>query len=262
MSTTKYELCKPITTLAEFLACVEAQKRKALRNGVKEDFLFRGQQEDLPLRPKLGRMKWKGNDLLKSERLMLEEFKRTTPRYPGLNSANEWDLLAIAQHHGLPTRLLDWTGSAIAALWFSVKDGPAKTEKDRSQDGVIWILKALVSDYITKTAKPGADGRTRVFRPQIIADRIQAQSGLFTVHATLTESNGTKRFVDLEKNNKFNEKLVKIPVPANRFESLRDELYRCGVHHATMYPDLDGICRHLAWRYTHGELPRDNRRVQ
>jgi hypothetical protein len=95
----------------------------------------------------------------------------------------------------------------------------------------------------------GREWHSRIFRPRIIADRIQAQSGIFTVHAAIgTASN--KRLIPLETNSKFSSKLVKLPIPAVKFQSLREQLHVCGVNHSTMFPDLDGLCRHLTWRYT------------
>jgi hypothetical protein len=80
----------------------------------------------------------------------------------------------------------------------------------------------------------------------VIARRIAAQAGVFTVHKLIA---GT-RFVPLERNRRFSAKLVKIRVPANAFPALRRELHSCGINYASMFPDLDGACRHLMWRYT------------
>jgi hypothetical protein len=104
----------------------------------KEDnflILFRGQEEDWDLLPKIGRYEYSSNILEKEEQIF-EEFKRLS--YPYLNSnlnSNDWDLLALAQHYRLPTRLLDWTENPLAALWFAFNK-----EKQNNSDRVVWCF--------------------------------------------------------------------------------------------------------------------------
>jgi hypothetical protein len=255
MSTTteKFTTCgRAIESLSDFLACVAGEKQS-----FKSDLLFRGQRCDWTLLPKLARYQWRGKvqDLPNSERIIMDEFRRVTARLVSSTVINDWDLLAVAQHHGLPTRLIDWTYSALAALWMVVKQGP--DENGENRHGVVWILKAPVEDFIDAVAgnrpeKPSDVKESWVFRPKVIADRIHAQSGIFTVHAL---SEDTKQFIPLEVSSTFTEKLFKILIPASKFESLRQELHECGVNDATMFPDLDGICKHLTWRYADHKLP-------
>jgi hypothetical protein len=252
MSAAKYKICAAIGSLSEFLKCVEEEKDSAVSAGNDANFIFRGQRQDRPLLPKLARAIWNG-DVLETEQLILNEFRRTSPKFRSHFADDDWDRMALAQHHGLPTRLLDWTYSAIAALWFAVKDGPAK-EGEIEVDGELWMMKAALEDYINFPTKPEdtpfKGTYTRIFRPQHIADRIRAQSGLFTVHAEINTQAGPKRFIPLENSSRFSEKLVKFPIPADKFTTLRKQLDFCGVNNATMFPDLDGLCRHLEWRFT------------
>jgi FRG domain len=236
-----------IATLSDFLALVDGQKKAEEKRGNKSDFIFRGQPVDEPLRPKLARKNLRGK-LLNIERLILSEFERASPPFEEFKPENEWDRLALAQHHGLPTRLLDWTYSALAALWFTVKDSPIKDEQNKPRNGVVWILKSQTDDFINfPTPKTPFNGkRTRIFRPKIIARRIAVQAGLFTVHMVLSE----RRIIPLEHNRFFSKKLVKIIVPARAFAQLRKQLNACGINYSSMFPDLDGLCDHLTWRYT------------
>jgi hypothetical protein len=248
MTVPNFALWGRVTSLPAFLSNLEAEKQREVADGNKADFVFRGQRvADWKLEAKAARVEWKGNRI-EMERRILEEFARTTPRFPFLDTDNEWDRMAVAQHHGLPTRLMDWTYSALAALWFAVEDNAEPGDDGVVPDGVVWILKAHTKDYINRSpgVSPFDHPRSWVFRPRIIADRIQAQSGVFVVHAAIDD-----RFIPLEVNSNFTSKLIKVPIAAEHFQSLREELHLCGINHASMFPDLDGMCRHLTWRYTH-----------
>ncbi len=217
----------PVSTLSGFIECVDEQRWNAFLAGKKSDFFFRGLQEDLPLQPKVGWMEWHG-DRFKLERLVLEEFERTTPRIARLTMSSDWDLMAVAQHHGLPTRLLDWSQSAVAALWFAVKDGAKRNKSNNKKKcGVVWILKPDVGDFLNgddlRRQSPFKITRSRIFRPRVIADRIHAQSGVFTVHAS-AHSSGGERLIPLEVNSIFTKKLYKIPISPDGFERIREQL--------------------------------------
>src|SRR6478735_9007124 len=82
-------------------------------------WVFRGQSQGWSLKPSIGRIDPYRPE---TEVLILNEFKRAAPQF--LDRAalqNPWDLLAAAQHHGLPTRLIDWTTNALVAAYFASK---------------------------------------------------------------------------------------------------------------------------------------------
>ena len=162
---------------------------------------------------------------------------------------DDWDLLALAQHHGLPTRLLDWTFSALVGLWFVVQGMPYKNERGERENGVVWILRPEVEDFRTDTEKhsPLSNKITKIFRPKIISRRISAQVGAFTVHRI----NDAGHVVRFENHNRFSHKLIKVKIPPDVFCSMRHRLNMLGVNSSTIFPDIDGLCSHLQWRYSY-----------
>ncbi len=238
-----------VRRVTEFVQRVHEIKKEEVRRGNKADLVFRGQPCDKPLLPKLGRRKPRGK-IAKIERLMLEEFKRTSLPFREFEPSDEWDFLALAQHHGLPTRLLDWTFSSLAALWFATWNSAAsRGDQTSEQDGVVWALCAETNDFRLDTGSAGPldnKSRTLIFRPKIVSRRIAAQSGVFTVHKLMHN----KYFIPLERNSRYKDRLVKLIVPVGAFPALRAELNMHGTNAATLFPDLDGLCAYLSGRYT------------
>jgi len=235
------------------MALCESIKQNELAKNQKGDFLFRGQSTDEPLVPKIARLKPKGN-FQNIERLLMAEFERQRLPFTEFEPDNKWDRLALAQHHGLPTRLLDWSYSALAALWFCVKSSPKKDDKGQKLDGVVWLLKTTKDDFINfPTARdPYSLVKTRIFRPRLVSKRIMAQAGVFTCHKRMP----TGKFIALEKNNAYRERLIKIIIPADSFRIVREQLNICGVNSVALFPDLDGLAAHLQFRYFHNTKPK------
>lgn len=258
----------PIKSLSDFLDRVAEEKKKEEQFRNYSDFIFRGQNIDRPLLPKLARINVNKNDLKSKEQSIFQEFKRLSPGFSDLSPSADWDLLALAQHYGLPTRLLDWSFGALTAAWFAVEN-EGRDEKGAQQDAVVWLLKTKPEDFIDLSMQnskfvhvinnnknvvnksynnisPFDNNRTRIYRPTAITRRISVQGGLFTVHQFRTRQ---EDFLQLDKNAKYKNRLIKFTFCSERCGYIKKELHGCGINRATLFPDLEGLCAHLAWRY-------------
>ena len=56
--------------------------------------------------------------------------------------------------------------------------------------------------------------------------------------------------IKFETNKEFKDKLTKVIIPHKEFSIIRKQLHVLGVNNSTIFPDIDGFCRHLEWRYS------------
>ncbi len=230
---------------------------------------FRGQSADYPLLPSVARLKPKRDDLdlMATEQKLIRAFQRRSLPFLEMRPETPWDWLTVAQHHGLPTRLLDWTVNAMSAVWFAVE----QPGKDRAGYGVVWVFEAKEGlfgsggDYVStkqscddpdnEPGRPFSLPRSCILVPRYISKRIVAQGGYFTVH---TSSPHPPHFRRLEEEPAFEDRLMKLVIPAECFPTIRHQLTRMGTNAMTMYPDLVGLCQDIKWRYSFAadELPR------
>jgi hypothetical protein len=103
----------------------------------RSDFVYRGlADQSWPLRTSLIRL---GGAYPAVERPLLRNFRKYAQ--PGwLPAGNLWFYLAVAQHHGLPTRVLDWTVSPQVAVHFATAEA-----EHYDKDGVVWCVDAAAA---------------------------------------------------------------------------------------------------------------------
>ena len=133
---------------------------------------YRGESDnEYLLMPKVGR----NNYSLVDEINMLEHFKRKANMYVKANNDFEW--LALAQHHGLPTRLLDWTINPLVACFFAVNSSLEKTSK-------IYCLDKCENEIldVSEVKSPFEISEIKILYPPVVTNRIELQNGLFSIH--------------------------------------------------------------------------------
>jgi hypothetical protein len=191
-----------------------------------EDWMFRGQADvDWRLVPKAGRDEFKAIDDLE----LLRQWKKSAVALVSSLPVSEWDWLTLAQHHGLATRLLDWTVNPLAATYFAIADQPRK-------DAALYCFLAdHESQYLDLPPERIEDvADVRVILPRPVSPRVNRQMGRFTVHPKPTEvlSIGT---------------IIKVIIKAEAKHQIQADLNYYGVNQSTLFPDLDGLSTFLNW---------------
>jgi hypothetical protein len=169
--------------------------------------LFRGQPKAKQLLPPIGRNTFvPRKNLAESERHMLDEFRAIALPFLSFEPKSELEWLAVAQHHGMSTRLLDWTTNPLAALWFAIRSAG---KDDNAVD--VWCLDANERGVVPNIVrhKPLSATRCHVYRPPHVSARIVRQSGWFTLHPI--DSDGAFRAVEADKKYATALTLLRIP---------------------------------------------------
>lgn len=199
-------------------------------------WIFRGETQSFQtLKPRAGRTQ-KTEYSQASEEKSLDLFKKQARPYLGHSPSSDLEWLAIAQHHGMWTRLLDWTESLLVAAYFA-------TEKaGTAGDAVIYGVQGLRTITEEEEGWPFESHEgPGIYHPPHITSRIPAQRSVFTVHSD--------PMVPFSPPS-----LSRWVITSSACNSIKRILDACAINNSSLFPDLDGLSTYIAWRYKWGKL--------
>jgi len=197
------------------------------------------------------------SELLDIEVKMMTRFKERAVPYLNSSNLSDWEYLFLMQHHGVPTRLLDWTENPFIALYFSLVSAISSNSVDGN--AAVWILSPTiwnekVFEHTSYKGGPLSVTDKRITRydpsemdniPEMPAaifgihnnPRIIAQRGVFTIFGSSIEPM-ENLFVkkDFPANG-----LIKIEIPSDKIHQLLERLFSTGYTESMIYPGLDGL---------------------
>jgi hypothetical protein len=199
--------------------------------------LYRGlRKSSYPLIPSIGRYQQKNGTAFTPgrERLMLKLFRQKTFGLIDPN-LNDLALLTVAQHHGMPTRMMDWTRNPLVAFFFAARDEFSPCEL--AEDSIVYVYEPNDKVVLEQDFDPFKIGRVRRFVPKYWSPRIVAQNGLLTAHPI--------------PDRPFNpDGLSKVRIKHAVRKDLKLALHNLGVNSGSLFPDMDGIAKHISWLRT------------
>jgi len=202
---------------------------------------------------------------------------------PNTDRIDQW--LILMQHHGVPTRLLDWTESSLIALFFALEKigrgiplntnpgiwilNPYKLNAlfDRNLDGYpnTWVQSRTLENFKIAFGTAGKDPLRHpitdelyfnnptnfpiAIQPSHIHVRISSQKSCFTIHGIFEGD-----FEELAKKigDTKSEVIKKLYIPKENVKRIFDEVVKSGITYSNVFPDLDNLANDLKYQLIHG----------
>jgi hypothetical protein len=240
----------------------------AKTSGDSAHWIYRGQAEaSWWLKPSIERFKDSLTNpaanytIQQLENQLLYDFRSLAPQFlanlPRQSDTLEW--LAVLQHYGTPTRLLDWTYSPTVAAYMALKDKPGDGHGGKCQRACVWALnigklQRQIQDHLRISSwteayrkalrdARGESGSAYItpFLPNSRFSRMSAQQGLFLVKTVDEEPfMQTLQTMNPLDDSTFIKRLI---IPHSSRISILAHLLEHNTHEVGLFPDADGLGR-------------------
>lgn len=198
-------------------------------------WLFRGHSNpDWELIPKAGRPPFIGSN----DEVNFDAWLRRAVEFTDFSRLDSWDSLAVAQHHGLATRLLDWSYNPLSAAFFAGSE-------TGGGDAIVFAYYSKWYVARDKVTPFGFKGVIR-FKPRGVAQRITRQGGIFTLHDPPN--------LELSQGLYEGDILDKLIIDKAYAKQLSFDLSFYGINKMNLFPDLDGLAAHINWAAANREF--------